>query len=362
MPPPSRRLAPGAGTARPPHLGRQGAGPGDQRAPPTPPPLPLRPTSGQRQTEETAAPHPPRRSRCTRRERAPRPRQAPPLNHLHAPALPAADRRRTGGAQDGANRAAPSEAGLVKGGARTRAGGFPPLPPPPRRTDPLAADRAAPDAHGRPATPTARVYPGGARQRQRRAGRRPTGRGGGGRRSGPPSPPPPPAPPLQPEGHRSDPPPPRSRGDAPPPPDGTATRGGGGCGWTCTPRAPAPKAACSRGGRGRRASPQQRAEAARGPNPGGGAGRRTRTVWRPRQGCKRRRINTRNVYIRVPYRENTIQYASAGGAVDWRQTRVPPQRMRLKTNKTRDFHVSAGRRHFGCTKILTVDPRHIALK
>ena len=81
-----------------------------------------------------------------------------------------------------------------------------------------------------------------------------------------------------------------------------------------------------------------------------------------RQGCKRRRINTRNVYIRVPYRENTIQYASAGGAVDWRQTRVPPQRMRLKTNKTRDFHVSAGRRHFGCTKILTVDPRHIALK
>ena len=82
----------------------------------------------------------------------------------------------------------------------------------------------------------------------------------------------------------------------------------------------------------------------------------------PDRVSKRRRINTRNVYIRVPYRENTIQYAPAGGAVDWRQTRVPPQRMRLKTNKTRDFHVSAGCRHFGCTKILTVDPRHIALK
>ena len=80
------------------------------------------------------------------------------------------------------------------------------------------------------------------------------------------------------------------------------------------------------------------------------------------QGWKRRRIYTRNVYIRVPYREKTIQYASAGGATDWRQTRVPPQRMRLKTSKTRDFHVSAGCRHFACTKILTVDPRHIALK
>ena len=56
MRPPSRRLAPGADTARPPPVGRQGAPPRDQRAPPTPPPLPLRPKSGQRQTEETAAP------------------------------------------------------------------------------------------------------------------------------------------------------------------------------------------------------------------------------------------------------------------------------------------------------------------
>ena len=38
-------------------------------------------------------------------------------------------------------------------------GGSPPLPPPPRRTDPSAADRTASDARGRPASPTARVYP-----------------------------------------------------------------------------------------------------------------------------------------------------------------------------------------------------------
>ena len=46
--------------------GRQEAAPGDQRAPPlSPPPLPLRPMSRRRQTEKTAAPHPPRRGRCT---------------------------------------------------------------------------------------------------------------------------------------------------------------------------------------------------------------------------------------------------------------------------------------------------------
>ena len=131
MRPPSRRLATGAGTARPAHLGRQGAAPGDPRAPPTPPPLPLRPKSGRRQTEGTAAPHPPRRGRCIRGEGAPRPRQAPPVNRPHAPALLTAGRRQTGCAQDGANGAAPSEAGLGRTGARTRAGGFPPPPPPP---------------------------------------------------------------------------------------------------------------------------------------------------------------------------------------------------------------------------------------
>ena len=124
MRPPSRRLAPGAGTAMPPPLGRQGAAPGDQRAPPTPPPLPLRPKSGRRQIEETAAPHPPEEA------------AAPGVRGHHCPgrrphALSAASQRRTGGTQDGANGAAPSEAGPGKTGARTRVGGFPPPSPPP---------------------------------------------------------------------------------------------------------------------------------------------------------------------------------------------------------------------------------------
>ena len=277
MRPPSRQQASGAGTARPPPLGRQGAAPGDQRAPPTLPPLPLRPKSGQRQIEETAAPHPLRRGRCTRGEGAPRPRQAPPVNLPHAPALPPADRRQTGAAQDSANGAAPSKAGLGKAGARTRAGGLPPPPPPSCRTEPLAAHRAAPDARIRPATPTARVYPGGARPRQRMAGRRPTGRGGGGRRSAPP----PPAPPPQLEGHRSDPPPPRSRGDAPPPPEGTATRGGGMRLDLHTARPSAPSRLLPRGSRPTGEPTPARQSGAR-TKPGGGAGRRTRTVWRPR--------------------------------------------------------------------------------
>ena len=145
------------------------------------------------------------------------------MNRPHVPALPAAGRRRTGGAQDGANGVPPSEAGLGKMGARTRAGGF---PPPPRRTDPLAADRAAPDARGRPATPAARVYPGGARRRQQMAGQLPTGRGDEGWWGGPPTSPP--APPPRLEGHRSDPPPPRSRGKPPLPQKGPRRGGGGG--------------------------------------------------------------------------------------------------------------------------------------
>ena len=88
------------------------------------------------------------------------------------------------------------------------------------------------------------------------AGRRPTGRGGRGA-----APPPPPRSPPQLGSHRSGPPPPWSRGDAPPP--RRDRDAGGGCGWTCTPRAPAPPAACSRGGRSRRTSPDQRAGATR---------------------------------------------------------------------------------------------------
>ena len=58
-----------------------------------------------------------------------------------------------------------------------------------RRTDPSAADRAAPDAHGRPAIPTAGVYPRGVRRRQRMTGAgatgHPTGQGGGEQQTGP---------------------------------------------------------------------------------------------------------------------------------------------------------------------------------
>ena len=169
----------------------------------------------------------PRRAPKKRRPRSPPEEAAAPGVRGHhgrgrrPHGLPAAGRRRTGGAHDRANGAALSEAGPGKTGARTRAGGFSPPPPPPylRRTDPSAADQTAPNACGRPATPTARVYPGGARRGQQKAGRRPTGRGGG-----PPTPPPRTPPRLG--SHRSGPPPPRSRGDAPPP-EGTATRGGG---------------------------------------------------------------------------------------------------------------------------------------
>ena len=169
-----------------PPRGRRGAAPGDQRASPSPsPPSGPRADGGRPERQRPRTP-PGRPLRAGGGGGAPRPRQAPRVNRLHAPAPPATDRRRTGGAQDGANGAAPSEAGLGKAGARTRARRPLPPSPPPRRTDPLAADRAAPDAHGRPETPTARVYPRGARRRQRMADRHPTGRGGGGWRSPPP--------------------------------------------------------------------------------------------------------------------------------------------------------------------------------
>ena len=268
MRPRSRQLAPGAGTAMLPPLGRQGAAPGDQRAPPTPPPSPSGPRTDRGRPKK-------------RRPRSPPEEAAAPRGRGHhgrgrrPHALPAAGRRRTGGAQDGANGAAPSEAGAGETGAQTRVGGFPPpSPPPPPRTDPLAADR----------TPTARLYPGGARRRQRlgravcRSSRIPPPRvavpsGGGGA-----------SPRLQ---RRS-----RSllwlpsrgggatgatccpsgAGGTPPLPQRGPRRGGGGCGWTCTPRAPAPPAACSRGGRDQQASPHQRAGATRGPSLGAAHG------------------------------------------------------------------------------------------
>ena len=245
----------------PPPLGRQQVAPGDQRAPPIPPPPPSGPRADGGRPKETAAPHPPRRGRCNRGEGAPRPRQAPARP---ARCRPTADWRRPGRRKwSGPFRGRPGE----DRGANQGGGVPPPSPPPYRRTDPLAADRTAPDARGCPATPTARVYPGGARRRPRMAGRRPTGRGGGG--AAPPPPPPLPPPAWEPQERPSAPPEPRG---CPPSPRRDRDAGWGGCGWTCTPRAPGPPAACSRGGRGRQASPHQRARATRGPSLGAAHG------------------------------------------------------------------------------------------
>ena len=161
-------------------------------------------------------------------------------------------------------------------------GGSTPLPPPPRRTDPLAADRTAPDARGCPATPTARVYPERARQRQRMAGQRPTGGWGGG--AAPPAPrPPPPLPPpslgatgaaLRPPGAEGTPPPPPPRRDR-------VVGGGGDAAGPAhrAPQRPQPAAPVGVAAAGQR-KPACRSNART--KLGGGARRRTRTVWRPR--------------------------------------------------------------------------------
>ena len=208
MRPPRRWLAPGAGTAMPPPPRPSGGGARGPEGPPhSPPPLPLRPMSGRRQTEETAAPNPPRRGRCTRGAGAPRQGQAPARP---ARCRPMADRRRPG-------RRKLSEADPGKTGMRTRAGGFPPPSPPPLPHWPVGG---RPDRARRPrppGNPHGTSIPRRARRRQQMAGRRPMEQGG--RRGGPPNPPPPPAPPPQFGSHR---------GGPPPPPEGTATRGGGG--------------------------------------------------------------------------------------------------------------------------------------
>ena len=272
MQPPSRWLAPGAGTAMPPPPRPSGDGPRGPEGPPhSPPPFPLRPESGRGQTKETAAPHPPRRSRCTRAAGALRPRQAP--------ARPArcrltADRRRPGRRKrSGPVRDRPGEHGGANQGGRVP----PPSPPPPPPHWPVGG---RPDRARRPrppGNPHGMDIPRGARRRQQMAGRRPTGRGGRGA-----APPPPllrsPPPSLGATGAAL-----RSPGaEGTPPPEGTATRGGGGMRLdlhTAGPSAPSrllprgswprgkPTAACRRNARTKLE---------------GGARRRTRTVWRPR--------------------------------------------------------------------------------
>ena len=277
MRPPSRQLAPGAGTARLPPLGHQGAAPGDQRAPPTPPPSPSGPRADGGRPKRRRPRTPPREAAAPgvrgHRSRGKRPRGTARI----LPPCPLPTDGGPAGAQDGANGTAPSEASQGKAGARTRARGFPPpFRLPPRRTDPLAADRAAPDAHGRSATPTAVVYPEGAHRRQRMAGRRPTGRGGGGRRISPPDPP---LPSLRATGATLR--PPGAEG-TPPLPQKGPRRGGGGMRLDLhTARPSAPSRLLPRGSRLTGEPTPARRSGAR-TKPWGGRRQRTRTVWGPR--------------------------------------------------------------------------------
>ena len=251
--PPADGWPPGPGRPCRPPLGRRKAAPGDQRAPPTPPPPPL--TQAQERTEadrRNGGPAPPPKRPlhpgCGGTTAEAGARTPCPLPADGGPAAP-----RTAQTERPYQRPARGRRGREPG-----RGGSPPPPAPARRTDPLAADQAAPDARGRPATPTARVYPGGARRRQRMAGRRPTGRGG--RPPHPPPRPPPPAWELQ--ERPSAPPEPRGR---PPSPRRDRDAGEGGCGWTCTPRAPAPRAGpagVAAAGRAHTSVPDQRADQA----------------------------------------------------------------------------------------------------
>ena len=240
-------------------LGRQGAAPGDQRAPPTPPPsLPLRPKSGRRQTEETGALHPPRGGCCTRGAGAPLPRQAPACP---ARCRPTADQRRPGRRK----RSSPLRGRPGEDGGANQGGGVPP-PPPPRRTDPLAAARQPPRHEY---TPGGHAGDNGWQADAR------WGRGGG-----PPTPSPPTPPPsLGATGTTLC--PPGAEG-APPLPKKGPRRGGGGVRPDLhTARPSAPSRLLLRGSRPTdKPTPARRSNAR--PKLGGGARWRTRTVWRPR--------------------------------------------------------------------------------
>ena len=210
-------------TAGPPGLKPPGRLPaavgGGDRGPQGPPLSPTPPA--QERTEAVrrdSGPAPPREGPCTqggghrsrgKRGRAPRAPGEPPARSCITRYRPTTVRRRPGRRKrSGPLRSRTGEGESANQGKEIT----PPLPPPPpRRTDPLAADRGALNGHGHPATPKAQVYPGGARRRQRMAGRHPTGQGGRKQWSGPPSPPPHAPPPAygSPERRPSAPPEPR---------------------------------------------------------------------------------------------------------------------------------------------------------
>ena len=186
---------------------RQEAAPGDQRAPLTPPPP--RSHSGPRADGG--------RPRKRRPHTPPGEAAAPGVRGHHGRgrrphALPAAGRRRTGDAQDGANGSALSEAGPGKTAP-------PPPPPPPAALtrQRLTGPRPTPAAARQP--PRHEYTP---RRHARDNGRQANARWGGGAGRLPPPPAPPPA--REPQERPSAPPEPRP----PPPPRRDRDAGGGG--------------------------------------------------------------------------------------------------------------------------------------
>ena len=199
----------------------------------------------------------------------------PPARSRPARCRLTADRQRP----NGANRAAPSEAGLGKAGARNRAGGSPPPPPAPaalthwRPPGPRPTPTAARQPPRHEYTPGGRARDNGWQAEARRAG----GAGGGGAA---PHPPPPALPPslgatgatLRPPGAEGRPPSPRRDRNA----------GGGGMRLDLhTARPSAPSRLLPRGSRQTgKPTPARRSGALT--KPGGGTRRRTRTVRGPR--------------------------------------------------------------------------------
>ena len=228
------------------------------RGPPhSPPPLPLRPKSGRRQTKQAAAPHPPRRGRYTRGAGAPRPRQAPARP---ARCRPTADRRRPGRRK----RSGPIRGRPGEDGGANQGGGVPPPPPPP---PPPAAPtrwrltRPRPTRAAAQQPPRHEYTPGGhARDNRWQADAR-RGAGAGGR----PPHPPPCSPPRSLGATVATLRPPRAEG-APPFPQKGPRRGGGGAAGPAhrAPQRPHPPSPVGvpAAGRAHASVPEQRADQA----------------------------------------------------------------------------------------------------
>ena len=265
MRPPSRWLAPGAGTAMPPPLRPSGGG---ARGPEAPPHSPPPPTQAHERTEaRNGGPAPPQKrllhpgcGGTTAEAGAHTPRPLPADGGLAAPRMAQTERPYQRPARG------------RRGREPARGGSPPPDPsPPPAPHWPIGGRPARTRRPQPPVEPPRHEYtPGG---HAGDSGLQADARRGGGAGGRPPHPSPP-APPPQLGSHRSGPPP-------PPPPEGTATRGGGMRLDLHTARPSAPIRLLSRGSRPQgEPTPACRSNART--KLGGGARRRTRTVSRPR--------------------------------------------------------------------------------